>query len=544
MLVFVYTFGLHKQIVKLTLRNYNLFMIAIFYKTLIVMNKRFFSTLFTIILLVSTLHAQPPKREMRAAWIATVANIDWPSQRNLTSKAQRVEMRKMLDDLAKTNINAIVIQIRPTADSFYPSTLEPWSHWLTGTQGVRPADYYDPLEFIIHEAHKRCIEVHAWLNPYRVTNSSNTNILSKDHLFFKNRNLFVKYGDKHYFDPGLDETREFLNRVVQDVVERYDVDAIHFDDYFYPYKEPNQDFPDDISFKNNPRGYAPNQKNDWRRNNVNLVISELQQTIKGIKPWVEFGISPFGVWRNDNVDPRGSATKAGVQNYDDLYADIMLWLKQGSIDYVVPQLYWEIGKKVADYEVLVKWWNDNSYGKNLYIGLFASQLGSKSAPEAWRKGNELTRQLRMNKDYPKVDGAVYFSAKGLMQNKQGLKDSLQQNFYNYPALCPINRNIVGEPSAQPQNIRVLKDGDEAYLVWDEVNEEGGCQVAYYIVYGFKGKKAGDLNDATNIIARTTENCLDLRELEKKFKGYYTFTVTAINRFKHESMPTQAIIRKL
>ena len=394
-------------------------------RTLIVMNKKIVLFLTVFIFTTFCLHAQPLKREMRGAWIATVANIDWPSQRNLTSKAQREEMRKMLDNLAKSNINAIVMQIRPTADAFYPSALEPWSHWLTGKQGVRPADYYDPLEFIIHEAHKRCIEVHAWLNPYRVTNSSNINILSKDHIYFKNKNLFVKYGDKYYFDPGLDETRAFLNRVVQDVVERYDLDAIHFDDYFYPYKEKNQDFPDDISFMNNPRGYAPNQRNDWRRNNVDLVIAELQQTIKSIKPWVEFGVSPFGVWRNDNVDPRGSATRAGVQNYDDLYADILKWLKEGSIDYVVPQLYWEIGKKVADYEVLVKWWSENSYGKNLYVGLYASQLGSTSAPEAWRKGNELMRQLRMNRNYPQVDGAVYFSAAPFMKNKQGLKDSLQ-----------------------------------------------------------------------------------------------------------------------
>ena len=385
-------------------------------RTLIVMNKKIVLFLTVFIFTTFCLHAQPLKREMRGAWIATVANIDWPSQRNLTSKAQREEMRKMLDNLAKSNINAIVMQIRPTADAFYPSALEPWSHWLTGKQGVRPADYYDPLEFIIHEAHKRCIEVHAWLNPYRVTNSSNINILSKDHIYFKNKNLFVKYGDKYYFDPGLDETRAFLNRVVQDVVERYDLDAIHFDDYFYPYKEKNQDFPDDISFMNNPRGYAPNQRNDWRRNNVDLVIAELQQTIKSIKPWVEFGVSPFGVWRNDNVD----------QNYDDLYADILKWLKEGSIDYVVPQLYWEIGKKVADYEVLVKWWSENSYGKNLYVGLYASQLGSTSAPEAWRKGNELMRQLRMNRNYPQVDGAVYFSAAPFMKNKQGLKDSLQR----------------------------------------------------------------------------------------------------------------------
>lgn len=500
--------------------------------------------LFLSLIIISNLSASQRKREMRAAWVATVANIDWPSQKNLTSKAQREEMRAMLDGLAKNNINAIVLQIRPTADAFYPSALEPWSHWLTGKQGLKPNPYYDPLQFVIDEAHKRCIEVHVWLNPYRVTNSEKIDVLSKDHLYYKNKDLFVKYGGKHYFDPGLDETREFLNRVVEDVVERYDVDAIHFDDYFYPYRVANEEFPDEASFRKNPRGFAPNQKDDWRRNNVNLVIAELQQTIKSLKPWVEFGISPFGVWRNDTVDPRGSATRAGVQNYDDLYADILKWLKEGTIDYVVPQLYWEIGKKVADYEVLAKWWSENSYGKNLYVGLYASQLGSAEAPAAWRKGNELVRQLNMNKQFPQIDGEVYFSAKGFLKNKQNLNDSLQRNHYKYPAICPVNRNIQGEASAQPQNIRVIKDGSEAYLIWDEVNEEGGCQIAYYVVYGFKGKKVGDLNDPANILMRTTENCVDLRELEKKFKGHYAFVVTAVNRYKHESVPTQGVTRKM
>jgi len=506
--------------------------------------KKRISFLFTTLLLFSSLWAQSPKREMRAVWVATVANIDWPSQRNLTSKAQRDEMRSMLDGLAKNNINAIVLQIRPTSDSFYPSALEPWSNWLTGKQGSRPSPYYDPLQFIIEEAHKRCIEVHVWLNPYRVTNSDNLGILSKDHLYFKNKDLFLKYGDKYYFNPGLNETREFLNRVVQDVVERYDIDAIHFDDYFYPYRVAGEEFPDEATFRANPRGFAPNQKDNWRRNNVNLVIAELQQTIKSAKPWVEFGISPFGVWRNESVDPRGSATRAGVQNYDDLYADILKWLKEGTIDYVAPQLYWEIGKKVADYDVLAKWWSENSFGKNLYIGLYASQLGSTEAPAAWRQGNELCRQLALNKRYPQIDGAIYFSAKPFLKNKQGLNDSLQSNYYKYPALCPVNRNIQGEACVQPQNIRIIKDGKQSFLTWDEVNEEGGAQVAYYVVYAFKGKKVGDMNDPSNIIARTADNYLELDTLNRKFKGRYAFVVTAVNRFKRESIPTQGATRRM
>jgi len=500
--------------------------------------------IFITILFISSLSANQHKREMRAVWIATVANIDWPSQRNLTSKAQREEMRSMLDGLAKNNINAIVMQIRPTADTFYPSQLEQWSHWLTGKQGTKPNPYYDPLQFIIEEAHKRCIEVHVWLNPYRVTNSDNLDVLNKDNLYFKNKDLFVKYGGKYYFEPGRDETREFLNRVVEDVVERYDIDAIHFDDYFYPYRVANEEFPDEATFRKYPRGFSLNQKDDWRRNNVNMVIAELQKTIKSLKPWVEFGISPFGVWRNNDVDPRGSATKAGVQNYDDLYADILKWLKEGSIDYVAPQLYWEIGKKVADYEILAKWWSENSYGKNLYIGLYNSQLGNTEANAAWRKGNEVMRQLNLNKRFSQIDGAVFFSAKPFLKNKQGLNDSLQNNLYKYPALCPINRNIIGEASAQPQNIRIVKDGSDAYLLWDDVEEEGGCQTAYYVVYAFKGKKVGDMNDPSSIVMRTIDNCIDLREIDHKFRGNFTFVVTAVNRYKHESVPTEGVSRRL
>ncbi|MDO9152162.1 MAG: family 10 glycosylhydrolase [Paludibacter sp.] len=490
-----------------------------------------------------TVFSQHKKREMRAVWIASVANIDWPSQRNLSSQKQRDEMRKLLDQMSASKINTIIIQIRPTADAFYPSALEPWSNWLTGKQGTKPNPFYDPLQFVIDEAHKRCIEVHVWLNPYRVTNNENIDLLNKNHLYYKNKDLFVKYGGKYYFDPGLDETREFLNRVVEDIVERYDVDAVHFDDYFYPYKVANEKFPDDESFKRYPRGYSPNQKDDWRRNNVNLIISELQQTIKSIKPWVEFGISPFGVWRNDNVDPRGSATRAGVQNYDDLYADILKWLNEGTIDYVVPQLYWEIGKKVADYEVLVKWWSENSFGKNLYIGLYASALENGKI-KAWTTPNELIRQMRMNQQYPQVDGVAFFSAKTFVKNLQGLNDSLVNSFYKYPAICPVNRNIAGEPSAQPQNIKILKDHNEAYLVWDAVNEEGGCKIKYYVVYAFKGKKVGDLNDPSNIVLCTTENCIDLKEINQKYKGYYTFVVTAINLYKHESVPSYGVTRKI
>lgn len=500
-----------------------------------------FSLLILSLALVLHVAAQPAKREMRAVWIATVANIDWPSSQHLSPAQQREEMRAMLDQLALNNINTIVFQARPTSDAFFLSTLEPWSHYLTGKQGLRPDPFYDPLQFIIEEAHRRCMEVHIWLNPYRVLNGESPGILSKDHIYHRKPHMFIQYGGKYFFDPGLDETREYLNKVVKDIVERYNMDAIHFDDYFYPYPVNGVAFPDNDSFRNFPRGFT--NKADWRRNNVNLIIAELQQTIKSTKPWVEFGISPFGVWRNNNVDPRGSATRAGVQNYDDLYADILKWLREGTIDYVVPQLYWEIGKKVADYEILIDWWSRNSYNKNLYIGLYASALGFKTEPE-WKQPNELARQLRMNKSYPEVSGAMFFSARPFLRNLQGLNDSLQTNFYRYKALPPINSNIQGVPAKQPTNVRLIRDDRDAVLMWDEVKEEDGNAISYYVVYAFKGRKVGDMNHPENILTLTTENYLSLKNYAPQLRGNYTFVVTAVNRYKHESTPLYGVTRRL
>lgn len=494
---------------------------------------------FLLFLSIYPLFTQPQKREMRAVWIATVANIDWPSSSRLSVMEQKQEMRNMLNQLARNNINTVVFQARPTADAFFYSAIEPWSRYLTGRQGVRPEPFFDPLQFIIEEARKRFMDVHVWLNPYRVLNGQPASILSPDHIYFRERNLIVNYGGKLFFDPGLDQTREHLNKVVRDLVERYDIDAIHFDDYFYPYPVNNLPFPDDETFRRFPRGFT--NKADWRRNNVNMIIAELQQTIKSIKPWVEFGISPFGVWRNQIDDPRGSATRAGIRNYDDLYADILLWLREGKIDYVVPQLYWEIGKRVADYEVLVDWWVRNSYQRNLYIGLFASGLNINRDP-AWTQPNELARQLRLNKRFPEISGAMFFSARPFLQNHQGLNDSLQSVFYRYRALPPINSNIVGTPAIQPQNLRIIREKEHSVLMWDPIVEEGGNAVEYYVVYAFKGRQVGDLNNPANILTLTHNNMIQLSDY--KLSGHYTFVVTSINQFKHESRPLFGVTRRI
>lgn len=363
----------------------------------------------------------------RATWVSTVANIDFPTKAAIGNyDQQKQDMVAMLDSFQAMHLNAIVFQVRPTADALYASELEPWSAWLTGKQGE--AASYDPLEFVCQEAHKRGIDVHVWINPYRVTGGgSKIEDIASNHIYHKHPEWFLKYGTQWYFAPHLQETRDFLCAVVADLVTRYDIQAIHMDDYFYPYPVSGQDFPDAEAYAKDSRGF--DNIGDWRRDNVNLAIEQVHNTINSIKPHVQFGISPFGIWRNKVNDPRGSETN-GLQNYDQLYADILLWMEKGWIDYVVPQLYWEIGKKVADYEILAHWWAQHATDKcRVYIGMAPYHLGNPKAAAAWNEGNEICRQLRLNRTIEGITGECYFPANVLLKNHHNVADSLKQVFY-------------------------------------------------------------------------------------------------------------------
>ena len=274
-----------------------------------------------------------PQYEFRGVWIATVANIDWPPKGMVNAESQKAEFIRQLDMHKKNGMNAIVVQVRPAADAFYPSPYEPWSQWLTGVQGKPPSPYYDPLQFMIEEAHKRGMEFHAWCNPYRADFNIGASSIAPTHITRQRPEWFLTYGDKKYFDPANKDAQQFVVKVISDIVSRYDIDAIHMDDYFYPYRIARKEFPDGATYRKS--GSALN-KDDWRRSNVDSVISMLSTAIKKIKPYCKFGISPFSVWRNQNMDPVGSDSKAAQTNYDDLYADILLWLRKGWIDYVRP----------------------------------------------------------------------------------------------------------------------------------------------------------------------------------------------------------------
>ena len=364
----------------------------------------------------------------RGAWIATVANIDWPSTEAVGNDSlQKAEMVWILDSLQSLGINAVIFQVRPTADALYQSEYEPSSHWLMGKQGDSLT--YDPLAWTIEQAHSRNMEVHVWLNPYRVNLAkTDTSMICADHIWRKHPEWFWEYNKQWYFNPGLDVTREWICTIVQDIVYRYDIQAIHMDDYFYPYPVGGKPLPDTETFKKYPRGFS--DIHEWRRDNVNRAIQEISATIHECKDSVQFGISPFGVWRNASVDSTGSKTTAGITNYDDLYADIRLWIREGWIDYVLPQLYWEIGKKAADYETLAHWWANEVRGTNckLYIGMAPYRLEGAKKDSPWGIGNEISRQMKLNRTIPEISGECFYSTRPLLRNPRHVCDSIQKAY--------------------------------------------------------------------------------------------------------------------
>ena len=385
----------------------------------------------TCFLFFNIIAQQPSKPEFRAVWVATVDNIDWPDQPTTSSEIQKAAFIKLLDMHKRNGMNAVIVQVRPCTDAFYPSPFEPWSQWLTGKQGLPPYPYYDPLAFMISETHKRRMEFHAWMNPYRAVFNINNSSVAATHITKIHPDWFLTYGDKKYFDPGNKEGQKYVTEVVTDVVKRYDVDAIHFDDYFYPYRIAGKEFPDDVKFRQYGNGL---NKDDWRRSNVDSIIFMLSRAIKQTNKKCQFGISPFGVWRNADKDPDGSNTKAGQTNYDDLYANILLWLKSNWIDYVTPQIYWEFGQKAAPFDVLVDWWSKHTYGKNCYIGLGIYKSGSNVA---WKDKTQLPRQITLIRNTPNIQGMAFFSSKTFEKNPNGWSDSLRFNYFKNPADLPV-----------------------------------------------------------------------------------------------------------
>lgn len=360
------------------------------------------------------------KAGLRGVWISTVYNLDWPSQSSYgNATKQMAEYSKLLDELQGLGINAVFVQVRAAADAIYPSRLVPWASSLTGTQGRDPG--YDPLALMIEETHKRNMEFHAWFNPFRASVDAKLEKLASNHIAKQQPDWIVNASNKLYINPGVPQARQHIIESISEVAQNYDVDGVHLDDYFYP---SNVAFADDAAFKAfNPEKFR--SKEEWRRNNINVFVRDLGQAIKAANPDISYGISPFGVWRNQKDDATGSDTKAGVTAYDSMFADVRTWIKQGWIDYINPQIYWSLSFPAARYDKLVDWWAQEVQGTgvDLYIGHSPYKLGTKEA--GWDSAQELINQLNYNKQYPQITGDVFFSVKDLMRNPLNIKETLQ-----------------------------------------------------------------------------------------------------------------------
>ncbi|MFF2652352.1 glycoside hydrolase family 10 protein [Streptomyces sp. NPDC058045] len=373
-----------------------------------------------------TAYASPSKGEVRGMWAATVENLDWPSAPGLPVARQRAELKTLLDTAVRRGLNTVILQVRPAADALWPSRYEPWSEFLTGTQGQDPG--WDPLGTAVAEAHRRGLALHAWFNPYRVANHGDLGRLAEGHPARRRPEWTVAHGGRLYYNPGLPEVRRFVQNAILDAVRRYPIDGVHFDDYFYPYPVRGEVFDDDAAFARYGGGL---DRAAWRRRNVDLMIQEMSARLHRQKPRLPFGVSPFGVWRNASTDPRGSRTTAGVQSYDDLHADTRRWIKERWVSYVCPQLYWNIGFEAADYAVLLPWWAEvvRGTGVGLLIGEGLYKAGDPEQPAAWQDPAELSRHLTLAARHRQVGGHVFFSAQDVAGDPIGAMARVAADHY-------------------------------------------------------------------------------------------------------------------
>ncbi len=496
-------------------------------------------------------------------WVATVKMLDYPSRRGLNSYQLKREFIEILDSCVAVGANNLFFQIRPEADAFYDSPYEPWSEWLTGQQGKAPSPYFDPLEFMITETHKRGLKFHAWINPFRaVATYQSANVLD-NHITKQHPEWFFNYGSNKYFDPGIPQVQDYIIKIIVDVVKRYNVDGIHFDDYFYPYPIKNSsreiiEIPDYQTFRKYNNGFTDIKF--WRRDNINRFIERVHDTIKSINPEVEFGVSPCGVWRNISHDADGSKTR-GLAAYDWIYADDVKWLKNKWVDYLAPQLYWNIGNTYADFETLAEWWNRHAFGVDLYVGLNIYAIDATRKKPSWGNPNQIPRQIRIAQSYPAFKGVILYRYSTLKKNPLGINDSLR-SFYVKPETVGVavndtilldtnlivlaDTNIMVEDLnvlAPPVNLSKYNIQSEITLMWDYTADLDS--VKYFKIYKFKGKQIGKL-DSNSLFLTSKDNYVrfDKRISRRLFVKKYTFIVTILGINNIESLPSTPIIIRL
>ncbi|MBF1387643.1 glycoside hydrolase family 10 protein [Prevotella denticola] len=486
--------------------------------------------LFAVVLLIgigNTAYgkSQPKKREFRGAWIQCV---NGQFQGIGTQEMQRT-LRYQLDELQKDGVNAIIFQVRAECDALYPSRYEPWSKFLTGRQGTPPSPYWDPLQWMIDECHRRGMELHAWINPYRAKTKT-TSQLAANHIAVTHPDRIFSYDGLYILNPALPENRDYICRVVDDIVSRYDVDGIHIDDYFYPYPAAGQTIPDQRDFQHDSRGFTDIR--DWRRDNVDLFVKQLSESVHQRKPWVKFGVSPFGIYRNQKSDPRNGSRTSGLQNYDDLYADVLKWVNNGWVDYCVPQLYWEIGNRAADYQELIGWWNRKAANRPLYIGEDVLRTVKYADPQT-PASHQLPAKHRLHRQAANVQGTVLWYAKAVVDNPGNYGTLLRTDYWRYPALQPLMPFIDGDAPSKPKKVKAKHERDGCYLTWKAPKGKGWQDEAHrYVVYRFLPSEPLDTDDPSKIVGMPYDNRLRLDYKDGRTK--YIYVVTALDRMSNES----------
>jgi len=473
---------------------------------------------------VMAIVADAQKREMRGAWIQCVNG----QFQGLDKQKMQSTLTYQLDELQKDGVNVIIFQVRPECDALYESKLEPWSRFLTGQQGIAPKPYWDPLQWMIVECHKRGMELHAWINPYRAKTKGTRQLAANHIAALKPMNCFA-YDGQFILNPGIPENRDYICQVVKDIVARYDVDGLHMDDYFYPYPVKGESIPDDELFLDHPNGIKDH--GDWRRYNVNLFIEQVYKTVHETKPWVKVGISPFGIYRNRRSSNIGSNTN-GTQNYDDLYADVLMWVNNGWLDYCVPQIYWEIGHKAADYDTLIRWWNQYAAARPLIIGEDVERT-VKAADKTNPQAHQQAAKMALHRQMPNVAGTVLWYAKAAVDNVGNYGSNLRNVYWKYPALQPSMPFIDGKAPKKVRKVKPIWTEDGYVLFWTAPKGDSwNDKAAKYVVYRFRKGDKLNTDDPSKIVAITTQPFYKLPYNNGKEKWVYV--VTALDRLQNES----------
>ena len=464
-------------------------------------------------------------REFRGAWIPCVNG----QFMGMSTADMQKTLTYQLDELQKDGANAIIFQVRPECDALYTSSIEPWSRFLTGEQGKAPSPYWDPLQWMIEQCHKRGMELHAWINPYRAKTKT-THVLSPKHIAHKRRDLVFEYDGQYILNPAYDENRQYICHVVGDILRRYDVDGLHIDDYFYPYPAAGCTIPDENLYRRNPGGHS--NIGDWRRYNVNLFMKEMHDTIRAVKPWVKFGVSPFGIYRNKKSDPNGSDTR-GLQNYDDLYADVLLWINNGWVDYCVPQIYWQIGHPTADYKTLIQWWDRNASARPLYIGEDVERT-VKYKDDDNPNQHQMPAKYKLHDFANNVQGTVLWYAKAAVDNIGNYGMMLRNVYWRTPALQPLMPFISKKQPGKPRKVKMVWTSDGPMLFWTapktkSKSKDWASNAHQYAVYC----------DGT-LVAVTSDTFFKLPYVDGKTK--HTYVVTSLNRIHNESKAVKKKIK--